>query len=303
MRFSIPRGLLTAFHAEWPDAQLHVTNNDRKHPYAPLDTTILSSPQLHSADLIIFAERSLQGNFSEYPALKSALLQAKRLQKLRLKGGSANSRGWAAGPSNLQFVEGDIFPALQELTLPYEKYSLTMDHCVQWLAAMDWSKLRRLDLDRGAPGHLFYALTGRVPQLQALHFGFWSYSNPGPMWDCRDLYIIKQFLESIDGLEEIVVTNWNDTEFMQIRHGMLKKHGKTLRMLRTSYCAAEAQGWDLTDIQTLTERCPGLQDLSIKVLIERDRGTQYYSRTLWVGYPLNTFRPSCNTHSMITMND
>jgi hypothetical protein len=183
VRFAIPKGVLAALHTKQPTARLHATNLSRRQSgaYIPLDKNLLSSPQLHPPPTYtVYAKemRTPYGEFeyrSEFAALSRCLSNAKKLKCLRLSVYDHVSIQdcWSTGPRSLIF-EG-TFPALEELALSYKKYALTAPHCRQWLHAMDWSKLQRLDLGHGSPPHLFVALTGRVPQLKALTFGMWDY--------------------------------------------------------------------------------------------------------------------------------
>jgi hypothetical protein len=222
--------------------------------------------------------------------LKSCLLQASSLKRLRIQKGERlfpkESRG--PGPRNFDFQEGEIFPALEELSLPSEAYNqgyeLSESHCQQWLTAMDWSKLNRLELDHGSPQHLFSALTGRVVELKALSFGFWPNHTRGgtyecPDWDCPDMSVLRNFLNSIRDLRELVVANRDSWEFDQIGDWILERHGRTLRKLHVSVLAVEDKGWDLESVQTLAEYCSALQDLSIRVAMDVER-----TRDAWVSF-------------------
>ncbi|KAF2733507.1 hypothetical protein EJ04DRAFT_565041 [Polyplosphaeria fusca] len=146
---------------------------------------------------------------------------------------------------------------------------------------MDWSCLRRLDLNHGAPKHLFSVLTGKVPKLRALHFGFWPNHSPDRTWECLDVSVIVKLLESIHGLQQLEATNMNMAEFQNILNDpVFAKLGRTLKMLRVSFTAAAAKGWTLDDVQSMTESCPGLQVLGLKIAMETDT-TVPYTSTIW----------------------
>jgi hypothetical protein len=297
VRFAIPKRVLATLHTKWPSTRLHVTTLSRKQSgvYIPLDTDLLSSPQLHSLTYTVYGADVVTGYgvrefHSEFEALRECLLQAKSLKCLRLSvdGRTSKQDSWSASPRNLNFQDGHVFPALEELTLPYYEYSLTALHCKQWIHAMDWSHLQRLDLDRGSPPHLFVALTGQVPQLKALKFGMWDFppSIGSAIWDCYDLTIAARFFDSIDGLEEVVAKNFSGEEFNQIRSALLEKHGRTLRKLHVNYRYALAKGWGWTDVRTFVEQCPRVRDLSLDIAMVKET-TEGQLHSLWVRHGLS----------------
>jgi hypothetical protein len=294
LRFAIPKGVLAALHDKQPTTRLHVTNLSRKQSgaYIPLDTSLLSSPQLHSLTYIVYAKRvqTPYGELeyrSEFATLSKCLLHAKKLKCLRLSidEHASNQDCWSAGPMSLTFGDGPPFPALEELALPHRKYHLTASHCRQWLHAMDWSKLQRLDLGYGSPPHLFVALTGRVPQLKALKFGISDHAPMIPNWDCEDMAVVTRFLDSVDGLEEVDALHFQGTDFDRIKRAFVEKHGRTLKNLRVHYWAALAKGWEWTDVRHLVEHCPRLQDLTLDIEIGpvwvRFRPFLHFSRLLF----------------------
>jgi hypothetical protein len=298
----MPDEVLAILSAKWPDVKLHVTNGYRGRcspstdsVLMPLNTRLLSSPQLFALDCTVYGHwtdpNQKEGHLSELPSLKTCLLQATSLKRLRLavKLATSPQDTWASGPGpNFDFQAGEVFPALEYLSLVPNGYDLSEGHCQQWLAAMDWSKLRRLDLGDGSPAHLFSALTGKVPQLKALHFGFWPDSSegaggPGRQWS--DFSAVERFLGAIDGLEEVVLNKyWHD--FSRFHDSLLMKHGRTMRKLHILAWNKptrinDERGWNRDDTRVLVERCPSLQDLAISVAMERHgNGSEY----IWVSF-------------------
>ena len=203
---------------------------------------------------------------------------------------------WEAGPNNLQFLPGSVFPPLEELSLPHEKYRLSKGHLDQWLVAMDWSHLRRLDVLRGCPQHLFVALTDRVPQLKSITFGFW-YPRRSFELGFVDLEIIRRFFDSIQGLEEIVVESFRMHYFDSIKDQIFDKHGRTLRKVHVDYSMPGNEGWKCEVVQKLVDQCPGLRHLALMAAMEVENsvGTsssrrilpghaqEKYISTVWVG--------------------
>jgi hypothetical protein len=220
--FPFPRDALRTLQQTSPSAKIALVQplkTDLK--VLPIDCTLLASPQLYSADVWIHCApyKDPKKSYNEYRTLKRCLAQGNSIKKLTMtcdqprafctpKNSPGNSAllHWARvthGPMNFDWQEGDRFPALEELTLPYTNYYLSADHCDMWTRCMDWTRLVRLDVGHYAPQHLFTALTGRVTQLQYLRFGNWPKSDPDPSGDCKDMAIIKQFLSSITALREL----------------------------------------------------------------------------------------------------
>lgn len=294
-RFAIPDDVLAAVGSSWPKARLHVTNYyrpDRKEtPYIPLDMKLLSSPQLHCLNYTAYGRWVLRPDHtrefrSELSALKSCLLQATGLKHLHLHLEEytvhEKRTSWVPGPRNLNFENDESFPALETISVTHERYELSESHCQQ-LAAMNWSHLRCLLLDRGSPKHLFAALTGQITQLKILEFGFWPNPNPNSTWDSGDTANVQRFLDSIAGLEEVNIQCYFEDQFNEIRDSLLKKHGPTLRKLHANVSHGQAKGWDPTDVRRLVEQCPGLRDLYLTLAMVEEH-TADGQRTVWVRF-------------------
>jgi hypothetical protein len=253
VRSEISEDVLSILTTKWPDLRLHVTNLEREHAgtTTPVDTRLLSSPQLHSLNYSVtcWEERS------EIDLLKACLLRGKRLKCLRLVV-RADGRD-----INFDFQDGEEFPALEKLLLE-ESYALSETHCRKWLTAMDWSRLRHLAFDCGFPRHLLSALTGQVPQLKILVFKFTCYRGPS-YWS--DSTAVQTFLDSVDGLEQMVVSNWDSTEFNQVCEFVLQRHGHTLKKLHIE--TWWDRGWNLESMRLLTKHCPHLRDLRLEVAL------------------------------------
>lgn len=283
MRFAIPEKILELLRTKYSGARIHIVNRDRNPDkgYIPPDYQALSSPQLHSLDYTAYGATEriahLQWEFySELSAIKKCLLQARNLKILGLqvkKNDIPRQDFWTAGPKCLSFDESDDFPPLQELSFKFEKYELSEKYCQQWARAMDWTKLHRLDLDHGSPNHLFAALTGRVPQLKVLVFGFWP---SGFSWGYPNAGIFKEFSDSIDGLEEIVATNSDANPFDEVKDALISKHGHSLKILRINY-GATAQGWVDADVEGLARMGPGIRDLALKIATVNDHSANWVS--------------------------
>jgi hypothetical protein len=222
--FLFPRDVLQILHQNHPSAQINVQKRDALLSNAfHMDCTLLSSPQLYSADIFIHGaphtRDDFQKSYNEYRLAKNCFSRGNSIKRLaiecaapydwgyptRLADGSAFLR-WnrvAEGPMSFEWQEGDRFPALEELELRFSQYYLSKDHCNMWVRCMDWSHLARLDVGRFTPQHLFLALTGHVPQLRKLRFGHWPKSAYRAARDCENLSLIKPFLDSISALQDL----------------------------------------------------------------------------------------------------
>jgi hypothetical protein len=261
-----------------PSVRLGIINLERS---GALDVAPLMSTQLHSVEYNIEYDNN-DSQRSELPSFKELLVQARNLKILTLhmnQIGRLKGTFYDEPPMNLQFREHDCFPTLEELTLNcYDKYNLSPEHCMLWSKCMDWSFLRKLDLDKGCPHHLLNALTGKVPQLKSLAFGFPHYLDPTSTWNCYDLNILGCFLASIDGLEQVEIRAWDDDKYGQIRPFLLEKHGKSLKSLSADYKGRG--GWNGEDIARLYEHSPNLMSLSTFVHVRQEPESEYEST--WV---------------------
>jgi hypothetical protein len=261
-----------------PSVRLGIINLERNEP---LDVVPLMSAQLHSVDYNIRYD-DFGSQRSELPIFRDLLVQARNLKVLILhmdQFGRAPGNFYDATPLNLQFRENDRLPALEELTLDcYDIYDLSHEHCMLWTKCMDWSFLRKLDLDKGCPHYLLEALTGKVPELKSLAFGFPHYRDSASTWNFDDLNFLISFLGSIDGLEEVKINAWDDGAYGQIRPFLLEKHGKSLKHLNAEYKGVG--GWNGEDIARLYESSPDLMSLSTVVHVRQEPESEYEST--WV---------------------
>lgn len=202
---------------------------------------LLSSPSLRRLDFTIYGNLFLKAKPSEFYVFKQILMRAQSLKSLTLQISSYATKklplplDTKAGELNLQFEPGDEFPALEELMLDcYNCYDLSAAHCDMWTKCMDWSCLRILDVGHATPQYFLRAITGPVPQLKALRFGFWPNSHgPKATWNSPPaLEVVKKFVDSIDALQSVIFFSWKDTECAQIRPELLAKHGQSLKVLK-----------------------------------------------------------------------
>jgi hypothetical protein len=216
----------------------------------------------------VYHSRIKEGYISEFARLTSCLVKAKNLKILRLQTHentyTTAHDNFSKSPLNLQFQEGVQFPALEELALDCaDEYDYSPGHCLSWPQCMDLSRLRSLDLGRGAPPYLLAALTGHVPQLKSLSLSFMRTYDFTPKSRCPNTETIKLFLASIDGLTHIRIWSVDDRECRQIRPLLLAKHGQTLEHIDIDLGFRDA--WDDDDLADLAERASNLRSLSTTI--------------------------------------
>jgi hypothetical protein len=177
------------------------------------------------------------------------------------------------------------------MVLPYNESELSQSHCAQWVQAMDWRQLRTLDLSHGCPEFLLAAITGHVPGLTSLRFGFWARWSGRRSWRCGDVSVVARFLESVEALEELVCRNYGQEEMDALVRGTdaITAYCRALRKLSVSFeygsFEYRARGWTAEDIRSVVAGCPGLRDVDVQVVMEEsdDRG---FSSQDWVCLPL-----------------
>lgn len=144
---------------------------------------------------------------------------------------------------------------------------------------MNWTQLRRLDLDGGCPSDLLVALTGRVPQLKEFFFGF-RHPTRASTWLYPSAEVFNTFSDSIDGLEDVIVTidGKGGEGFHEICDAFVSKHGPTLQKLRVGY-SVTWPGWEVTSVCHLAEDAPVMRDLALKIASVGDWTTIWASES------------------------
>jgi hypothetical protein len=277
----MPRYLRNLISAR-PALRLHYFNTSRDQN--AMDKPVLSHPNLHTLRFTAFTMGSPPHAWpSELAQLKACLIQARSLKVLHLniyESQDCSMSDFQDGELNLQFAPGDTFPTLHELVLDpvRHNYQLTPEHCIAWINCMSWCQLRALDFGDGSPTHLMSALTGRVPQLRKLTFGFCHRPEAGPMWRCDDLAIAETFILAIDALQSVNMLSHTDDQMRRIRPGLLKKHGRSLRHVSAELGVRDA--WKLEDFVQLADQVPNLQSLTTTLGVVM---TPDGKETMWPG--------------------
>ena len=137
---------------------------------------------------------------------------------------------------------------------------------------MDWDQLCWFDLRDGCPGCFFEQFRRRVRNLKSLRFGFIKgerkYSHR-PMTCGETSAAVCNFLDSINGLDELYITNFeSDTGYLV---SSILKYSSTLRTLKfydplEGICGRViAPIWPTEVLEQLQEQCTNLSHLGIDV--------------------------------------
>jgi hypothetical protein len=134
---------------------------------------------------------------------------------------------------------------------------------------MNWSRLLTLNSGHSCPVHLLEALTGLIPRLKVLHFGFWCDTGAASdLWNlCEDPGVIEWFLESIDALERIKLDCEDDTIVRNLYPTLLEQHGKSLRQVEVKF--RQLVAWEAGTISELAKRCRALRSLRVPMKLQQ----------------------------------
>lgn len=270
-----------------------------------IDLDLLRSPQLHSLDFTV-----LQNGFygpdreiSEFPVLKQILQRSPNLRVLRLgctqelsydfgrfyqRYAEFNTDG--DGPLNLQFKNKDSFPTLEEVGILKERfridvpgYDLSKAHCIAWKKATDWTVLVKLDLGNTPPNDFFMIFRNQVPQLKSLKFRL-SRRSDLPDDPAILLQATRRFLDSISGLDELVIEDWTRNFFPDLYLSILR-HGHSLRTLEVNASERSNKnvpGWAVEPLTQLLKGLPRLNALCMAVDLLKPPGYWDGRSLAWV---------------------
>lgn len=284
----IPKGVIASFHARFPEARLCYVNRTRGRDTSSgreynmvMDLDILTSPQLYSLEYTFFKEATGPSR-SELPIMARIMRNSKKLRVLRFvceedrrfhfedyygfyERFGSDGHGFKNLPFSAFTLDDQLEP-LQELAFLSDPlradtfYDFTDSHCNAWRFCMDWSKLVTLDLGGQGPSPFFEIFRGHVPNLKSLSF---TLTRGGPQSIGVDnVRIIGDFLDSIKGLEELYITNASNG-FFPILWSYVKKHGPTLRVLKTTNLLNASWKWTKVVLVELSQTCPQLRSLTI----------------------------------------
>jgi hypothetical protein len=313
--FTMPPALVTLVNTR---RTIYPTNNNDERPDDGLDSLFLSSQDLHTLAIVVHAAPCPETRLGHKMSLmQRGLSRVRNLKTIRLNSNPRSENIDAEHDTStvtLESASGKMLPALQELTLDDHAriYDLSHDHCHTWANAMNWNQLRKLDLGCGSPTHLLDALCGCVPQLKDLAFGFWpSETNlPTSIRSCVDnTDILIRFLNSIDGLERVLLRSWDDKDMCKIWPALLAKHGSTLRDLESDLGFRDA--WDEQQFSDIYNKAPGLKSLKATMKLEDVEGksTVWPNKTQKVLTSFRSLRhltllvaPALDSHQLIRLH-
>jgi hypothetical protein len=144
-------------------------------------------------------------------------------------------------------------------------------------------KLRKLDLNKGAPRQLFVALTNRAPNLKYLKFGVMNDAGQTirPAWQSdadmsrptRDLHpmdtgvpILSRFLASVTALQELNFETYDYGDFMKALPVMLECQRYNLKRLDITCGAWGMKAWKPEQIVEVLRMVPELEFLKAQML-------------------------------------
>lgn len=264
--FAVPLALVSLINSR-PSIRLDCTPIDRRND--GLDSLLLADTGLHVLEL---PGRKFRDE-SEMSTAKKHLL---RICDLQRPFSSKHDTSHAVNAQQLGPQCPDSPSAiLEELHInegPFI-YDLRAEHCHIWAHHMDLGHLHTLDLDKRSPTHLLTALTGRVPQLKDLTFGFWYHDEAfnWPMWDSQfDNVTVIRFLKSIDGLESVRMYSVSDKRMRKVRHVVLARHGATLRHL--NHHIEFPNTWNKAELLRVYRSAPALESFTATLGMERRKG-------------------------------
>ncbi|MCJ1380635.1 hypothetical protein MMC17_003743 [Xylographa soralifera] len=197
-------------------------------------------------------------------------------------------------PWSFNWKAGDRFPDLEDLTLSgyhWESRSdsgrstRTSSSVDAWKAAMNWSLLKRLDLDR-PPNSFLEAFRGELYSLDSLvlrpRWGFWGDEDTFCAFDeaaeqLRENY--TTFIATLSPLRELSISGMG--KLLNITP-ILEAHGPSLQSLRIHEferdCTNEASNatlirpfLDIAQIEEINAAAPKLESLSLDVYRSANR--------------------------------
>ena len=178
---------------------------------------------------------------------------------------------------HLKINQSDRLPPLEQLRLT--NYVWNDEHAASFASAMDWTKMRRLDLrncthlsDRGLSRHnmsFFETFCGKLPSLQYLRTGFFLF---GPGHTRRGFDILQRFLEQLSDLRELSLIGslYNYRNLYQCEKTILEMlliHGSTLESIE--YLGSNVPDnrtlWAVCALKLILDKCPRLSSISLNV--------------------------------------
>ncbi|KAH7407278.1 hypothetical protein BKA64DRAFT_666206 [Cadophora sp. MPI-SDFR-AT-0126] len=332
----IPLVVASNFHTLFPSSLLSVRSRKRGAP-APwgyywntaVDLDVRRSLQPLCLDFVavqngskfpIGASPDSGKEVAEFPVLKNILQRSPDVCTLALgciAGGSymiGNIHQKAELHNNedtrlfyKQLRSKDSFPSLKEiacLTKDRNMYyppgfELSKAQCIAWKTAMNWKALVELDLWNARPNDFFVIFRGHIPQLKILKvrlsLGPEHKEDPAPL-----LRATARFLDSIDGLEELAISDRSRRLFPGLCP-IIARHGHSLMSLDvnpTERLSKYLPGWTAEPLEHLLDSLPKLVKLAIAIDLLKSPGHWSFGVLAWSNNPFSALSSFSNIESI-----
>lgn len=292
------RDVLTIFHNKHLSARLNVLYLYRGA--TPIDCALLSSPHLHTLGITVYHYGSATFGYCELQTLKRCLATGNSIKSLHISFtvlSPANLpkfdprrtfKEWetvSEGLYNFHWQINDRFPALEELSFDWGNYQFDPEDCHMWARAMDWNRLRKLDLAKGTPRHLLQALKDRVPNLKWLKCGISTPSPHHSRWDIlpleTGLTTLANFLASVIALRELHFYAHHAAHFMPALQVLLKCQGIHLTKLDIACTDCSMKRWKINQYLQILEQAPDLEHFKAQIFDGKLEGTWTGNELRW----------------------
>jgi hypothetical protein len=152
-------------------------------------------------------------------------------------------------------------PQLERLTIPAQnryRDAASVTHLTSDILrhSINWTKTTQLKLFGVCPQYCFEQLEGRVPNLKSLNLELkLSSSNDYAPTNFRDITVVKNFISSVNGFEELKIKNyaWN----IDVLIPAILQHRGSLQSLiihtpsGTGFTRSSASVWTTTQLEQL----------------------------------------------------
>ncbi|KAL2075386.1 hypothetical protein VTL71DRAFT_329 [Oculimacula yallundae] len=318
----VPSIVLSKLHTSFPTALLSVRNRKRTsatpwvhHWNTAVDLDLRSSVQSSRLDFVVIqngsefpigAGTSSNKELNKFPILNHILQRSSDIC-IQYFGcitggsymiGSIMKNEKMARNDVYESVSGksDLFPTLKEIAnLKKDRniyyppdYHLTKTQCIAWKTSINWKFLVELDLWNARVNDFFIIFRGHIPQLKILKFRLALES------DSKDdraslLRATKQFLDSIESLEELVILDWTRSFFADLCSS-IARHGHSLRLLDINPSERSSNyvpGWAAEPLGQLLDSLPRLDKLAIAIDLLKSPGYWSPGSLAWSSNPIS----------------
>ncbi|KAL5328785.1 hypothetical protein ACEPPN_002289 [Leptodophora sp. 'Broadleaf-Isolate-01'] len=332
----IPLPVVSNFHILFPSALLSIRTRKRgaAAPWGyywntAVDLDLRRSLQPHCLDFVAIqngsgfplgASPDSSKEIAEFPVLKNILQRGPNIRILEL--GCIAGGNYMIGniqqkaepyknddnrPFHTQFRSEDLFPTLKEIASLTQNrniyhppgFELSKPQCIAWKTAMNWKALVELDLWNARPNDFFVIFRGHIPQLKILKFrlslGPEIKEDPAPL-----LRATTRFLDSIEELEELVISDWTRTLFPGLCTS-IARHGHSLRSLDvnpTERLSKSVPGWTAEPLKQLLGSLPKLVKLAIAIDLLKSPGYWSPGELAWSNNPFELLSSFYNIENL-----